>query len=198
MKRSIWWSIILSQVLFICLLPLGYELLSYLHPIVIAVLWLCETCFVTFVIFFIQKQEISMPYRLFCSLVVFYTLTLLILLFFRPNEASFHNWNLIPFLTIKTYLFGDITFLIAFYNLAANIGLFVPYGFFIRTLSMKTVYTYCLSLLCICLIEIAQLVTHRGSLDIDDLILNGFGVYIGILLYPLFNRVVSLSNNANK
>ena len=198
MKRCIWWSVILSQVLFICILPLAYGLLSYLHPIVIAVLWLCETCFVTFVVFFAQKQKILVSYRLFYSLVVFYSLSLLILLFFRPNEASFHNWNLIPFLTIKTYLFGDITFLIAFYNLAANIGLFVPYGFFIRTLPTKTVYSYCLSLLCICLIEIAQLVTLRGSLDIDDLILNGLGVYIGILLYPLFNRVVSLSKNANK
>ncbi|WP_281176533.1 VanZ family protein [Cytobacillus solani] len=46
--------------------------------------------------------------------------------------------------------------------------------------------------LLISLIEILQFITHRGSLDIDDLILNLFGIFIGYLLYPAFKRIFQL------
>ena len=47
-------------------------------------------------------------------------------------------------------------------------------------------------LLFIALIELTQFITHRGSLDIDDLILNILGICLGYLLFPLFKRVVHI------
>ena len=55
------------------------------------------------------------------------------LLFFCPNDQSYDSLNLIPFATIRYYLSGEINWIIALYNLAANIGLFIPYGIYLMT-----------------------------------------------------------------
>ncbi|WP_176699601.1 hypothetical protein [Neobacillus massiliamazoniensis] len=60
-----------------------------------------------------------------------YTIAILVLLFFRPNDQSYQSWNLIPFSTISFYFSGKVNWLISFYNLSANIGLFIPYGIFL-------------------------------------------------------------------
>jgi glycopeptide antibiotics resistance protein len=39
-------------------------------------------------------------------------------------------------------------------------------------------------------IEWLQFITKRGSLDIDDLILNVLGVCLGYFIHPLFQKVL--------
>jgi glycopeptide antibiotics resistance protein len=82
--------------------------------------------------------------------------------------------------------------LVSFYNLSANVGLFIPFGLYLlsregKEPSAKRKLLY--PLLSISSIEICQFVFRRGSLDVDDLILNMSGVYLGYVLYPLFTRV---------
>ena len=48
------------------------------------------------------------------------------------------------------------------------------------------------------MIEWLQLITKRGSLDIDDLILNVLGVCLGYLIYPFFENFLLLSNRGTK
>ncbi|WP_176699602.1 VanZ family protein [Neobacillus massiliamazoniensis] len=55
---------------------------------------------------------------------------------------------------------------------------------------MKLIF---IPIVAIALIEILQFFTHRGSMDIDDLILNLLGVFIGYLFFPSFNRIVQIN-----
>lgn len=193
MKKTMYYAIILSQLIFVICLPVFQQLFSYLHPIVIVVLWMCITAFVFFLVFLIRKQTVTIPHYLLNSLFLFYSFCLLILLFFRPSEQAYDNWNLIPFSTIDFFLSGNVNLLIAFYNLAANIGLFIPFGIALMLTVKSRFKRFVIPFLSISTIELLQYLTMRGSLDIDDLILNMVGVYIGYLLTPIFLRVVNLS-----
>jgi glycopeptide antibiotics resistance protein len=120
-------------------------------------------------------------------------MALLVLLFFRPSNQTYQSMNLMPFSTIAFYLSGKVTFIISFYNLCANIGLFIPYGIFLMMVFKKFNYKHIiLPLVFISLIEISQYLTHRGSMDIDDLILNMLGVFIGCMFFPIFKRVINV------
>jgi len=98
--------------------------------------------------------------------------------------------NLIPFRTVAEFwddLHGGGRNH-AFINLAGNVIMFVPLGFFIPCVFRKTDTFLCsmlYALLAIVCIEIIQLVTLLGSLDVDDVILNMIGVAIGYWIYRL-------------
>ncbi|AXI09758.1 VanZ family protein [Oceanobacillus zhaokaii] len=198
MRGTVYLAIIFSQLLFIICLPVFFQLFSYLHSVVIAVLWMCMTALVFFLVFFIRKDIILIPRWLLNLLLIIYSLCLFLLLFFRPSEQVYDNWNLLPFSTISFFLTEDVRPLVAFYNLAANIGLFVPYGLVIMMNRLKKIMQFLLPLLFISMIELFQYITRRGSMDIDDLILNMFGVYVGYLLTPAFQRVVRLKVNERR
>lgn len=194
LRKSTLLSVIISQGIFCMFYPLFSNLFSYLHPVVLGVVWVCLTFLVFFLVFWLRKEIISITSSLFIGFLTLYTFSLLILLFFRPNDPSSTNWNLEPFSTIMFYLSGKVPPLVAFYNLAANIGLFIPYGILLMIQKEKAALPakqlFYGPLLVISLIELTQFLTHRGSLDIDDLLLNLVGVYLGYLLFPIFKRVV--------
>jgi VanZ like family len=181
MKKSIRLSFLYSQIIFFILLPVWIELTDYLHPIVIGVIWFSISFLVLFGVCWVNKEKIRL-----------YSIGLLILLFFRPKGQSYGAMNLIPFETIYFYLSGSVDYLIAFYNLSANIILFIPFGLYYRyikkTTSIKQLFP--ITMCTISTIEWLQFITKRGSLDIDDLILNVFGVCLGYFIYPFFQKVV--------
>lgn len=192
MKKATLLSILLSQISFVALLPIYLNLFTYLHLVVIVVVWFCQTFLTIFIIFYFYKMTIKVPAALFNVIFLLYSLGLLILLFFRPTQQNYHNWNLVPFTTISFYLSGDVPTLVATYNLAANIGLFIPFGIFLMLKNRSATQLISIPLVGISLIEITQFSTHRGSLDIDDLILNILGVFIGYFLYPVFKKVITV------
>ena len=118
-----------------------------------------------------------------------YIFLMLILLFARipsTEDYSYYelihmNLNLIPFKTISNYYFvlkypfNSYIAYVAFINLVGNLVVFIPLGLFLpiffRT-CRKYIFTLFVSTISVSVIEILQLVTLRGSLDIDDLILN--------------------------
>ncbi|MBV7506574.1 VanZ family protein [Bacillus sp. sid0103] len=172
MKKSLLTAILISFGIFLVLSPVFIRLVSYLHPIVLGVVLLCMIGLVSFFVLLIRKETIYLPYRLFLGLLTLYTVALVILLFFRPNDQSYDSINLVPFSTVTFYLSGKVNWLIAFYNLAANIGLFIPYGLFLKLKDFTQWKTLFCAFLMIACIEVLQFVSHRGSLDIDDLLLN--------------------------
>ncbi|WP_041580494.1 VanZ family protein [Bacillus sp. 1NLA3E] len=192
MNKNIKHSLLYSQIVFIILLPVWIELTKYLHPIVVGVVWFCVYFLVLFGVFWAKNEKIRLSKNIFHGLTIFYSIGLLILLFFRPNGQSHRTINLIPFDTIFFYLTGNVDYLIALYNLGANIGLFIPFGLYYRytkkTPGMKQLLL--ISMCTISTIEWLQYFTKRGSLDIDDLILNVLGVCIGYLFYPFFQKVL--------
>jgi glycopeptide antibiotics resistance protein len=117
---------------------------------------------------------------------------LLILLFFRPKGQSYGTINLIPLDTINFYLSGNVAYLIALYNLGANIVLFIPFGLYYRYI-YKTPAMKQLLIITVCsigTIEWLQFITKRGSLDIDDLMLNVLGVCLGYFIHAFFQKVL--------
>ncbi|WP_110113357.1 VanZ family protein [Bacillus sp. CGMCC 1.16541] len=193
MSKSSILSFLFSQSLFIGFIPILTPLYSYLHPMVFFVLWICFTGFVTYIVYAVRNETITMSYRVFLVLIGVYTIGLLILLFNRPSEQQYGNMNLIPFATITLYLSGAANPLVAFYNLAANIGLFVPYGLWGRRSNQSTFVVLIITIVTISVIELTQYLTKRGSLDVDDLLLNVIGVFVGYVFYPLFYKVVRIT-----
>ncbi|MFJ7511656.1 VanZ family protein [Peribacillus simplex] len=189
--KSVMLSLLLSQAMFLCGLPFFLQLLLYLNPLVIMVVWFCILLFVSVAVLYFRGETLRIPRLLWQAVLFGYSLSLLVLLFFRP-EGQVYSYNLIPFSTILSYLSNDMNGLVSFYNLSANVGLFIPFGLYLLSRDGKefdALRKFLYPLLSISGIEICQFVFRRGSLDVDDLILNMIGVYLGYILYPLFTRV---------
>ena len=192
MKKSIIMSFFFSQSVFIILLPVWVELTKYLHPIVIGVVWFFIFFLALFGVCLVKNEQIQFPKNILHVLTFLYSLGLLILLFFRPKGQNYGTINLIPFNTIYFYLSGNVSFLIALYNLGANIGLFIPFGLHYRYIKKAPAMKQLLiiTIFSISTIEWLQFITKRGSLDIDDLMLNVLGVCLGYFIYPFFRKVL--------
>ena len=199
MKKNIVISLFISQSVFIILLPIWMELTKYLHPIVIGVVWFLTFFLTLFGVCLVKKEQIRFSQPILHALTFLYSIGLLILLFFRPKSQSYGTLNLIPFDTVHFYLSGSVSFFIALYNLGANIGLFIPFGLYYRYIK-KTPTLKPLLIIAICsisIIEWLQFITKRGSLDIDDLILNVLGVCLGYFIYPFFQRVLVMKESGS-
>ena len=105
--------------------------------------------------------------------------------------------NLRPFATVAMYwrlLKGNASpYYIrhAFINLAGNVIMFVPLGYFLPKIFEKLRKFWKTTLFSLCLIitvEAVQFFTMLGTCDVDDLILNMVGVILGYLLWRLFRR----------
>lgn len=109
-------------------------------------------------------------------------------------EQIKQNISLVPFATIRIFIRNlsesENTDVIrhAIINLAGNVAMFVPLGFFIPAVSEKLRAfwrTLEVSFLCIVTVEILQLFLLLGSCDTDDLILNIIGVTVGYLIFKI-------------
>ena len=107
------------------------------------------------------------------------------------------NINLKPLYTIKNYLNivlhypqADI-FPHCGINLVGNVVMFIPAGWLLPRIfrTMRNFFLFLLTSLCaILLVEVVQLFSLLGSLDIDDLILNISGMIIGFIFWKSQNR----------
>ncbi|QTN01416.1 VanZ family protein [Sediminibacillus dalangtanensis] len=181
----------MAQILFVLILPILMPLTEYLHPLVLIVVWICYSFAFLFINSLLFKQQIKIPMNSLNVTIIGYSIFLLILLFFRPGGQVYDHVNVIPFKTITFYLDGETRPLIAFYNLAANIGLFIPFGIYYRCKREEAKLTNLagIAIASITFIEFFQHITHRGSMDIDDVILNTTGILLGYLVFPLFRKV---------
>lgn len=193
MKKLTTYTVLASIVIFGLFLPFIFDLVYYLHPIVLPVVYILLFAFIFLVGLLITGQKLYLPLKVVDLLISMYTFALLVLLFLRPNNQSYDSYNLIPFSTVVFYLSGQVNGLVAFYNLAANVGLFVPFGIYLKIYRYSISQIILLSFLSISFIEMMQMFLNRGSLDIDDLILNIIGVIIGSFIYPVFNKACEIT-----
>ncbi len=117
------------------------------------------------------------------------------------DELAFTRVNLIPFQTIRFYLFsGRVSFTIAAENILGNIIAFVPLGILIPLLrrDLSVVFTFFTALGLSAAIEITQYFTGLGSSDIDDLILNVFGAMLTCLILTSLDVIVYVTKSLIK
>lgn len=107
------------------------------------------------------------------------------------NVSESYRYNLEPFKEIRRfYTYRDTLGMSAFLlNIVGNVAAFVPFGIlrpligqrrhnFYRTMFQGFLFSLC--------IEISQLVSHVGSFDVDDIILNTAGILVGYILFLIF------------
>jgi glycopeptide antibiotics resistance protein len=115
-----------------------------------------------------------------------------IMLNFAGTDAG-HGPNFVPFTTIVPYLFGHKGLVIAGINLIGNIILLVPVGFLIplvfQNISWKA--SLALAVATSLAIEMMQVALRVGIFDVDDVILNAFGVMLGYWAYLIFAKMMS-------
>lgn len=141
---------------------------------------------------------------------IFYLLALVMLLFVGVMfvGARGHVWtdlslieylrrssNFVPFKTISIYIKamfnGSLNISIPIKNLLGNLIMFLPMGiylpYYIKKINKVGRFTFSMIIL-LFVIEVTQLVTRRGSFDIDDFILNIVGAWIGFIILENKNR----------
>ena len=147
-----------------------------------------------------KKTRISCRVRWIVFL--FYVLLLIYLLFFSeffgrgPGVSHRFSMNLIPFHEIRRYL-TQAPRIGAYYvctNLIGNIVCFMPFGYFLtRFFYRKHVRRIpaavtLLSAAFSASVEILQFLTSTGCADVDDVILNTLGGFLGWLITWLVLR----------
>lgn len=131
---------------------------------------------------------------------VVYILALVIILFLGTrgivwSETSLleyikHSSNIVPFSTIVLYIQaindGTMNIDIPIRNLLGNFVLFLPMGIYLPFFFKKLnkIGSFTLSMIIILfIVEVVQLLTRRGSFDIDDFILNLLGALVGFAIW---------------
>ena len=133
------------------------------------------------------------------ALLLLYLTALCYGLFFAESfgrTRTHSSYNIIPFYEIRRYL-GHIETMgwqIVLLNLAGNVVVFIPFGFLIPSMWPKNDKRHPIGLIFLTVlfsvsIEILQYLTAVGSADVDDVILNALGGFIGYLLYSLWRKI---------
>jgi glycopeptide antibiotics resistance protein len=106
---------------------------------------------------------------------------------FDSQRTLVRSINLIPFDSIREYISGSSENLkrFAFSNVVGNIAIFIPFGIYFPLFKNdKKVITNLLYIFIVSLfVEIFQWLFGIGTSDIDDIILNCLGGWVGILGY---------------
>ena len=119
--------------------------------------------------------------------LVYYLFLIYVLFFHFLRTTKYNTVNLTPFFTIIRYFkYYDIfTFKFWFLNIFGNIILFIPFGFLMPLTRNKPTHVIKIlvitTLLCF-IFELCQFIFKVGQFDIDDIILNTLGSFIGFLL----------------
>lgn len=147
----------------------------------------------------IRSMAVSRKHKTILKILfVAYLVLLVYFLFFsekfgRTGSRDYEP-NLEPFKEIKrdidciTGKNGKSYITFGCLNLFGNVVAFIPFGFFLPALFGKwqnfllvTVEIFLFSLL----VEIVQLFSFTGSFDVDDIILNTLGGFLGYIVYRL-------------
>ena len=140
-----------------------------------------------------RRDWLYLPLLLYCAVMLW-------LLFFRspgrieglsyPQQLR-QNINIAPFYTIRNYIHvllnssNGTLVRHCFINLVGNVIMFIPAGYLLTRLwkSQRNFFVFLLTCTAlILLVELLQLLTLLGSFDVDDLILNLSGMFLGYLL----------------
>lgn len=114
-------------------------------------------------------------------------LCILIMLLFKGfwKRMDSQSINLIPFKTIFNYitLIASPKFGFSVENIVGNILLFLPMGIYLNVITDRNKLSLTIIILISILVEVIQYLFNFGILDIDDIILNSIGGFIGIKIY---------------
>lgn len=113
---------------------------------------------------------------------------------FDSHRTSNRSINLIPFHSIKEFLLDDSATIqrFAWSNVVGNILIFIPLGTYLSLFKKDKRIIPILLLICVASlsVEVIQGLLGIGASDIDDIILNSLGGWMGIVGYKLIALIV--------
>lgn len=125
-------------------------------------------------------------------LILPYTLFLLYLMFFGMGRFQYED-NIVrikPVVSTLWFIHETVSWFDIFKIVAGNVVMFIPFGFldwvFPQLKDLKSLIITFVSVIVI--VEALQYFTRLGVFDIDDIILNTFGVYLGFLMKNFIER----------
>ena len=130
---------------------------------------------------FVLYKELFMLAFLIYAMLLFYVVTF--------QDVNYGTNNFIPFKEILRYKFGSKVFM---RNILGNILLFAPFGLFVSYImkTRKVTPILFISLVTSGVIEYTQLKIGR-TFDIDDIILNVAGGFVGYLIFIICDTLES-------
>ncbi len=142
------------------------------------------------IIFFILKEGLSKGARLslFLLLIEYFVLLYSFTVFFRPTDSTV-NYDLTPFWSYRVYYWGDEPQLL--YENIMNMAVFIPVGLFLGLVSKKNKLWQVLVIgsgVSVS-IEILQFVLKRGFAEVDDVMHNTAGCFLGYGMYLMICRI---------
>lgn len=128
---------------------------------------------------FVLYKELFMLAFLIYAMLLFYVVTF--------QDVNYGTNNFIPFKEIFRYEIGSKVFV---KNILGNIILFIPFGIFVSYIleTRRPMFIVIISLITSGVIEYTQLRIGR-TFDIDDIILNVVGGFVGYLVYLIIDVV---------
>lgn len=149
------------------------------------------TCLIYFIVKLIIKQndqKYITDYSKFIKITtvcfIVYYIIILIYCFILVRDITFTRPtpNLVPFkMIIGTFSLGRIDYEL-FFLFLGNIAIFLPLGVFISALTRNKIFLAVFPLVLSVSIEISQYLLGNGHPDVDDVILNILGFYLGIFI----------------
>ena len=133
--------------------------------------------------------------KIYKAAIVPYTLFLLYLMFLGMGRFQYED-NMIrlePVLSTVKFIQNSLSWKYIVMIVLGNVMMFIPFGFlgwvFTRLQDLKILLFTFIS--AIVIVEALQYFTRMGIFEVDDIILNTFGVYIGWLMCRLMDRRLS-------
>lgn len=135
----------------------------------------------------VHKQKFTLYKELFMLAFLIYVMLLFYVVTFQ--DVNYGTNNFIPFKEILRYEVGSKLFI---KNILGNIILFIPYGLFVSYIlkTRKTSPILIITLITSAVIEYTQMQIGR-TFDIDDIILNIVGGFVGYLVYIVIDTLES-------
>ncbi len=105
---------------------------------------------------------------------------------YRMQYSGYRSLNLIPFAGTAVYN-GQL----AYREIGLNIGVFIPYGIYLRVLHTKEsrFHDFLQITLCSLLFEVIQFCFSIGVADVTDLLANSLGGLVGIVLFDYLKKI---------
>jgi glycopeptide antibiotics resistance protein len=163
------------------------------HLVSLFLIIVLVVCIITYVVS--RKRKLDLK-RVIVNLLFGCSIIGILLVTVYPEEFGHRMLrvvNLVPFVGMYNILFHSVDITVPIRNLGFNILLFVPFGFF---LTLKTpcfqkklnLFVIITGFLFPLFIETVQFAIPMGrSSDIDDVILNTIGTFLGCIIWKLFN-----------
>ena len=137
----------------------------------------------------IIARRLELVRRIAMSLLIPYLFLTIVATVFTRSPSAEAQIMLEPFRTYRQYYTDDFTW----FEIRANVLLFIPIGFLLPMVIKKPVWLPPIIGIGISvIIELIQLLTHRGLCETDDVISNTIGFLIGYLVYLLIRSLLML------